>query len=224
MNWHVSLALLEAYSRVGCSVGTQSAPLSSTGTGVVAYSPARTTARLSPSPSGTTSPPSTDFNGEGVLMWYLAAFRARHIPPRLEAATRLMTYGRKCGESWQRSLPGTYSRRTSHAGPSTLRPMTLNRWVTKPDALPFPRRTWVQTTFGPGIGFVHTPTTKANYAATSMQKWPACRAYVQAFGRPSPGIEEWLMGWPEGLSDTRPLAMDKFLSWLQRHGACSANS
>lgn len=97
-------------------------------------------------------------------------------------------------------------------------------WVTKPDAFPCPRRTWVVTTFGHGIGFVHTPTTKANYAAISMQKWPGCRAYVRAFGRPSPGVEEWLMGWPDGWSDTQPLATGKFQSWLQRHGACSASS
>lgn len=135
-----------------------------------------------------------------------------------------MISGRKCGESWQRQLPGTYLPRTFHARPSTPRPMTSRRWVTKPDALPFPRRTWVRTTFGPDIGFVHTPTTKANYAAASMQKWPGCRAYVQVFGQPSPGVEEWLMGWPEGWSDTAPLAMAKFQSWLQQHGAYLANS
>jgi hypothetical protein len=103
--------------------------------------------------------------------------------------------------------------------PSTRQPTTLKRWVTKPAALPFPRLTWVATIYGPDIGFVHTPTTKANYAAASMQKWPACRAFVRAFGRPTPEIHEWLMGWPEGWSDTKPLAMDKFQSWLQRHGA-----
>jgi hypothetical protein len=224
MNWHVSRAWVAAFSEADSLDGELSVPLSSTGTDGIVCSRARTTARLSRSPSGTTSPPSTDSRGVDVLTSYREAFLARRIPRRLEAATSLMIYGRKCGESWQRSLPGTYSRRTSHARPSTLQPTTLSRWVTKPDALPFLRRTWVLTTFGHDIGYVHTPTTKANYAAKSMQKWPACRAYVQAFGRPSPAIEEWLMGWPAGWSDTKPLAMDKFRSWLQRHGACSANS
>jgi hypothetical protein len=224
MSYHFSAALVEAYSQAGCSAGEQSVPLSLTGTDGIVCSRARTTERLSPFRSGTTSRPLMDSHGADVLTWYLAGFPARRIPTRLEAATRLMTYGRKCGESWQRSLPGTYSRRTSHARPLTQQPTTWTRWATKPDALPFPRRTWVLTTFGPDIGYVHTPTTKANYAAKSMQKWPACRAYVQAFGRPSPGVEEWLMGWPESWSDTRPLETAKFQSWLQRHGACSTNS
>lgn len=212
--------LVEAYSQAGCLVGEQSAPLSSTGTDVTVSLPVKTKGCLSRSLSGTTSRRSTDSNGEDVLTWYLAGFPVRRIPPRLEAATSLMIYGRKCGESWQRSLPGTYSRRTSHIGPLTLQPKTLSRWVTRPAAFPFPRQTWVATTFGHDIGYVHTPTTKANYAAASMQKWPACRAYVRVFGQPSPLIEEWLMDWPEGWSDTAPLATDKYRSWLQRHGAC----
>ena len=64
-------------------------------------------------------------------------------------------------------------------------------------------------------------TTKANYAASSMQKWPSCRAFVRAFGRPSPEVHEWLMAWPNGWSATSPLARDRFQSWLQQHGACS---
>lgn len=224
MSWFFSQVLEAEYSQAGCSAGEQSALLSSTGTDATVSLPVKMTDRSSPSRSGTTSARSMASHGAAVLTWFLEAFPARRIPRRLEAATRLMTYGRKCGESWQRSLPGTYSPRTSHAGRSMRQQTTSSRWVTKPDALPFPRRTWVRTTFGPDIGFVHTPTTKANYASASMQKWPACRAYVRAFGQPSPLIEEWLMGWPEGLSDTLPLAMDKYRSWLQRHGAYLASS
>jgi hypothetical protein len=29
---------------------------------------------------------------------------------------------------------------------------------------------------------------------------------------------EWLMGWPLGWTDLKPLAMDKYRSWLQQHG------
>ena len=29
---------------------------------------------------------------------------------------------------------------------------------------------------------------------------------------------EWLMGWPLGWADLKPLAMDKYQSWLQQHG------
>lgn len=69
-----------------------------------------------------------------------------------------------------------------------------------------------------GIGYVHTPTTKANYTVTSMQKWPTCREFVKRFGCVFPEIHEYLMGWPIGWTDLKRLETAKFLSWLQAHG------
>lgn len=225
MSYHFSAALVEAYSQAVCLAGELSAPLSSTGTDGIASSLVRTTERLSPSLSGMTSPRSTDLSGAVVLTWYLEGFPARRIPRSLEAATSLMTYGRKCGESWQRQLPGTYLQRTLHAKPSMRLPPTWTRWVTKPSALPYPRRTWVVTTFGSGTGYVHTPTETANYTAPSMlKKWPSCREWLRVFGQPTPVAHEYLMDWPIGWSDLAPLETGKFQSWLQRHGACSAAS
>jgi len=37
-------------------------------------------------------------------------------------------------------------------------------------------------------------------------------------GRLNPEFSEWLMGWMIGATDLKPLAMDKFQSWLQQHG------
>lgn len=218
MSWHFSQALQAVFSQAEYSAGEQSAQLSLTGTDGPSWRLARTMAALTPSLSGVISEPSTGSPGEAALTWYREAFPARRTPPLLEAKTSRMISGRKCGESWQRQLPGTYLPRTLQKPQLTPRQMTLKRWVTKPAVLPFPRQTWVRTTFGPDIGFVHTPTTKANYTAASMQKWPSCRAFVRAFGRPSPEVHEWLMGWPEGWSDTKPLVMDRYQSWLQRHG------
>lgn len=52
-------------------------------------------------------------------------------------------------------------------------------------------------------GAVHTPTTKANFAAPSMQKWPSCRRYVEAFGgqKITPEQFEFLMLYPIGFTD-----------------------
>jgi hypothetical protein len=219
MSWHFSRALAVACSEAAYWVGKQSAQSRSVNTGAIFSQRDRTTAYFRPSPSGTMYEPLMASNGEVALMWYREAFPARRIPRQLEAKTSRMIFGRKCGESWQRSLPGTYLPRTLHALPSTLRPMTSARWVTKPAALPFPRQTWVRTTYGHDIGYVHTPTTKANYAAKSMQKWPSCRNFVKAFGSPNPINAEWLMGWPTGWTDLRPLAMGKWLAWQQQHGA-----
>ncbi|MFJ2457994.1 hypothetical protein ACIOVC_05495 [Pseudomonas neuropathica] len=36
-------------------------------------------------------------------------------------------------------------------------------------------------------------------------------------GHLNPEWAEWLMGWPIGWTDLRPLATDKFQSWQQQH-------
>lgn len=220
MSWLFSQALVAAFSEASSLDGEQFAPLKSTGTDGIACSHVRTTGALSHSRSGTTCAPSTACNGADVLTWFLAAFPARPIPRRLEDGTRRTISGRKCGESWQRQLPGTYLQRTLIAKRSTRLPTTLSRWVTRPGAFPLPRQTWVLTTFGSGTGFVHTPTETANYTCRSMQKWPNCREFVRVFGTVSPEAHEWLMDWPDGWSASAPLATGKFQSWLQRHGAC----
>jgi hypothetical protein len=39
-------------------------------------------------------------------------------------------------------------------------------------------------------------------------------------GQLSPDWTEWLMGWPIGHTDLKPLATDKFQQWQQQHGVC----
>lgn len=219
MSWHFSQALAEAYSQVRSLGGNQSAPLKLTGTDGAYSWQGRTTERCRFSRFGTTSGHSTALNGEAVLTWYREVSPARPIPRQLEAVTRLMIFGRRCGESWQRQLPGTYLPRTSHARRSTPQPTTSKRWVTAPAAFPFPRRTWVRTTFGDATGFLHTPTETANYMAPSMMKWSGCREFARVFGQPNPINAEWLMDWPIGWTALAPLAKDKWQSWLQQHGA-----
>ena len=43
-------------------------------------------------------------------------------------------------------------------------------------------------------------------------------AGVPSGGRLNPMWVEWLMGWPLGWTDLKPLAMDKFRQWLEQHG------
>ena len=42
----------------------------------------------------------------------------------------------------------------------------------------------------------------------------------QAGGSMNPPWVAWLMGWPVGWTDLKPLAMDKFRLWLRSHGGC----
>jgi hypothetical protein len=84
-----------------------------------------------------------------------------------------------------------------------------------------PRQTWVQTTKGCGIGFVHTPTATANYCAPSMRKWQSALNFQMVFGKVTPTNHEWLMGWPLGWTELKQLETDKFRSWQQQHSNVS---
>lgn len=169
---------------------------------------------------GMTFAPLTQPHGAATLISSLEASLAKHSAGQQQETTQPMIFGQKCAGSWQMSLPGTSLPKMSAKLPLTMRQRTLSRWVTKPKQFPLVRQTWVQTTFGPGIGYLHTPTTKANYCAASMQKWPACRAWVQVFGKVTPQAHEYLMGWPIGWTDLRPLETAKFQQWQSQHLFC----
>ena len=57
----------------------------------------------------------------------------------------------------------------------------------------------------------NTPSKEANYSPEQEQ------------GLLSPMWTEWLLGWPIGWTDLKPLATDKFQQWQLSHGASSAD-
>ena len=219
MSWLYSRALVVGYLQATLSDGVQFAQLREKSQPDGFLLRGRTMECCLLSRYGMTFAPLTESRGEALLTWFLAGFPVKPIPAQLAEKTMQTISGRKCGGSWQMSLPGTYLPRTSQPKRLTLPVTTLRRWVTKSEPYPLPRKTWVRTMFGSGIGYLHTPTTKANYCAESMQKWPAARAFTTVFGKPSPTNHEWLMGWPLGWTDTQPLEMDKYQSWRSRHYA-----
>jgi len=217
MSWHFSQALEAEYSQATLQDGGQFALLSSAPTAQDDSCSDKMKGIYHRSPFGTMFVPLTDTNGAGLLMWFRGAFRAKPIPRRLEAGITRTTFGRKCGGSWQMSLTGTFLPRTLQQKQLTRRVMTLNRWVTKPAPLPLARMTGVATTYGNAVGYLHTPTTMANYCAASMQKWACARAFSTVFGRVTPEAHEWLMGWPIGWSGTEPLETGRFQLWRSAH-------
>jgi len=218
MSWLYSRALVVEYSEANCLDGALFVELKLIRTPQVYSSLAKMTDYSRPSRFGMMSAPLTESHGDALLMWYLAGFRAKPTARQLLGETMQTISGRKCDGSWQMSLPGTYLPRTSADDQLKRQRPTASRWVTKPNAFPYPRKTWVQTMLGSDIGYLHTPTCTANYTAQSMQKWPSARAFTAVFGIPTPMNHEWLMGWPIGWSDLEQLAMDKYQSWLQQHG------
>lgn len=87
-----------------------------------------------------------------------------------------------------------------------VNPNEINDVLIKPN-------TWIQRNYGKEFGFVHTPTTMANYSAPSMMKHLGCRNFVQVFGRPSPENAEYLMGFPLGASALVALSKNNYDIW-----------
>ena len=57
-----------------------------------------------------------------------------------------------------------------------------------------------------------------NYPAEQKRNTPGLA--VSAGGPLNPEWCEWLMGWPVGWTESKPLETAKFQSWLQLHGVC----
>jgi len=69
-----------------------------------------------------------------------------------------------------------------------------------------------------------TPTVNGNYNRKGVSKTSgtglatAIKEKTQEVGQLNPTWVEWLMGWPLGWTDLKPLATDKFHEWQQQHG------
>ena len=216
MSWHFSRALAAAYSEHIRSDYIRYALSSEMSTVDGFLFSDKTMGIFHHSRYGVTYALLTPEHGEELLTSYLADSHVRRLVPLHAAGTTPPTYGLKCAEWSQKVSRPMCLPRTSLPKQLSKQHQTLPRWATKPRCFPLPRLTWVQTTFGKDFGYLHTPTTKANYAALSMQKWPSARNFVTVFGRPTPEAQEWLMAWPVGWTDTKPLEMGKFLSWRQQ--------
>ena len=217
MSWLFSLALVEDCLQVPSSDGERSALLNWIGTADAFLHGDKMKESLDHSRYGMTFVALTVDRGAARLMSYLADFLVKHTAQQQQETTRRTLFGLKCAESWQMLLPGTSLPKTFQKKQSTLQPMNANRWVTKPEQFPYPRKTWVQTTYASAIGYLHTPTTQGNYCAESMQKHPSCRNYKQVFGKVTPESHEYLMGWPIGWTDLDHLETVKFRLWQSKH-------
>jgi DNA (cytosine-5)-methyltransferase 1 len=76
-----------------------------------------------------------------------------------------------------------------------------------------------QVSLEAAVKYWTTPTAhnakETNAPSESNRNTPTLAA--QAGGALSPMWVEWLMGWPLGWTDLKPLEMDKFQQWLQKH-------
>jgi len=216
MSWHYSQALVAEYLVANSSAGGQFALSKTTSTHGMCWSPGKTTDASPRSRSGMTYAPLTDDHGAELLMWFLAGFPARHLARQPGDEIRRERCGRKCCALWGTSVRSLFSPKTSARMLSLTLKQTLPVVDIGPPEPACQRNTWAQTILGEDGGLLATPTTKANWAAKSMQKWPSSRRSVMVFGRPTPEIHEWLMGWPLGYTSTEPMKKGYFYDREQR--------
>ena len=77
-------------------------------------------------------------------------------------------------------------------------------------------RKWPTPTFSAHKGATTTPRKDGRTRANDRLDY-AIAAQVGLHGQLNPEFVEWLMGWPIGWTELRPLAMDKYREWQQKH-------
>ena len=186
MSWLFSRALAAACSLEDCSDGELSAQLKTIPFALISSTSGKMTDNWTSSRFGMTYTPLKDRRGEERLTSFLVDFLVKPSAQLLTAAQLLPTCGQKCIASLMKLTPNSFSRKMSPSKPLTRRHTTApSADIILKQSL-FPRKTWVQTIADNDIGFLHTPTTAANYCAPSMYQHKGCENYIRVFGQRPP--------------------------------------
>jgi hypothetical protein len=161
-------------------------------------------------------------------MSYRADFHVKTSQPQ-EKAQELMAQDHQCGDTWQESSVkfdlDSFSWKTAHCLWDEDLPWswaTLPQWGSMRNGV----------VFQPGI--LERPICETASGLWATPQASDCRKVISGFGSNlrngknlpelgtvdgwiNPELSEWLMGWPIGWTDLKPLEMDKFQEWLQHH-------
>lgn len=226
MSWLYSQALVAEFLGATCSGGAQFAQLKSSPMPQAFLQPDKMTAFSRLSRSGMTFAPLTESLGGELLMSYLEGFRAR-TSPLLDKGQESQGKSLPCGAKWQESLG-----KSAHNGSSSKTPQclpagdwkksykTFPKWGTMQNGAVCQQPPKEQTTKGKESGlWLPTPTAhnakEAAYPAEYTRVTPTLATHVG--GKIHPHFTEWMMGWPTGWTDLKPLETDKFQQWRQKH-------
>jgi hypothetical protein len=243
MSWLYSQVLVEEYLGENFLDGEQSAPLSGKPTQQAYCAPGKMTDFSRVSRFGMMFKPLTENLGEELLMSFREAFLAKTSQP-LEKVQESMESDQECGEKWRGSFT-KYDQDLSlwktHQC-SLLEDLeefseTWPQWGLMRDGECWEQKTLEQTTRGTESGFLlPTPDTvnrdnkKVLFNRNAVsQSGRSLATYARTFpnqfseetnngGQLNPNWVEWLMGWPVGWTDLKPLAMDKSHFVPQQHG------
>ena len=225
MSWLYSRVLVEEYLVDNCLDGEPSVPLNGSSTPQAYCAPDKMKDFSRISRFGMTFKPLTESRGEELLTLYLEDFRAKTsvVPEReLESKDKKVECGRNSQELLARYDPSTSLWRTAQC--SLLEDLeqcleTWPRWGSMRNGECYPQPMLAQITSEIESGWWPTPTAhdaKDSGTAPSegLRKSP-CLAF-KAGGKLNPMWVEWLIGWPLGWTDLKPLEMDKSLCVQQQ--------
>ena len=235
MSWHYLRELEEESLQDICSGGELLQPLKSKITHAEFYCNGKLMDSYLDSLSGMTSEHSMENLGEEKSMLSQVDSLVRICHPQ-EKAQDLMESDQDSGEKWQGSFakynPDTHSLRTPQCllfEDSTEFCAILPKWGLMRDGELWEQQTLVQSTREIESGLSPTPPPPDNWPTpTTPSGGGNCGgsgAYKNAIKNGThiphsinPNLYEWLMGWPIGWTDLKPLAMDKWPFVPQPHG------
>lgn len=246
MSWLFSRALVAEYSAAICGDGAPSAPLSVMPTPHRFWRNDKPMAYSRLSRFGLTCAVLTDDHGEALLTWFREDFLARTSRPQATVWAS-QDLAPDCGGKWH-ELPMRYDRVTSSWRTHRCLweedlpwfSVTLPKWGMTRGGVLWERLTSEPPTNEIGSGSSQkTPARRWPTPVASMSKGSSPAALTRKSGADrsndrldhavmasdggqlNPEWVEWLMGWPIGWTELKPLVTDRFQLWQLQHSSCS---
>jgi len=236
MSWLYSQALVEEYLGDISLDGEQFAPLNGNPIQQAYCAPDKMTAFSRLSRFGMTYKPLTDIPGEELSMSSVVAFHVKTLVPQ-EKAQGLTESDQECGGKWQGSFTkydqdSSLWRTHQCSLLGDLEPFleTWPQWGLMRDGECWEQQTLEQNIKETECGSLPTPIA----SMWKQRKWWVRKQYhgnlselpcgnPQKYGHLvglpiNPQWLEWLMGWPIGWTELKPLETDKSLCVPQQHG------
>ena len=235
MSWLYSQVLVEEYLGDISLDGEQSVQSSGNPIPQAYCAPGKMTDFSRLSRFGMTFKPLTENLGEELLMSYQEAFRVPTFQLQ-EKEQELMEKPLECGEKWLASFakydPSTHSLKTHQCllfEDSTEFCATLPKWGLMLNGECWEHQKLEQTTNEKEYGLLPTPCARDGRGARSLQaqkkasrgatnSLPDYLRILQNWQYPPVVVAEYMMGWPVGWTDLKPLEMDKSHFVPQPHG------
>lgn len=232
MSWLYSQVLVAEYSVATCWDGAPSAQLSVMPT---PHRFSRNDRMMEPSQLsrfGLTCAVLTAGHGEDLLTWYQEDFLARTLPSA-DTVRVSKALDPACGSTWSESstrfdldLLGWKTRPCSSPEGLPWSSVILPKWGMTRSGIVYQRLNVARRIVATGSGSWPTPVAsmaKGSSPGSLTRKSGRDRsrnrldhAVMALHGGPlNPEWVEWLMGWPIGWTDLKPLGMGRFRQWLE---------